>query len=257
MNLFVFLKYLVALDDHRHFGQAALASCITQPALSNALRALEENFETAIVKRGRNFAGFTIEGERILASARRILRKHKMLQQDLHSRAYDPKGHLLIGAGPTAIPITARFAAMLQDRHPGIVPTLRSMSSVELETGLESLPHEYEHRSSEGADLVRERSHPDQLRALGLAGSVGGGGGLTTIRSALDPIVVSSNVPSGPFNRRLYAQCHGEHRAAHAVAAIGRPNVATVTLDDGAADPQPESGAILLARDKGLEQFGQ
>lgn len=25
MNLFVSLKYLVALDDHRHFGRAALA----------------------------------------------------------------------------------------------------------------------------------------------------------------------------------------------------------------------------------------
>lgn len=103
-----------------------------------------------------------------------------------------------------------------------------------------SLSHEYEYRSLEGAGSVG-----------------GGGGGLTTIGSALDPIAVSSTVPSGPFNRRLCAQCHGEHRAAHAVAAIGRPNVATVTLDDGAADPQPEPGAILLARDKGLEQFGQ
>ena len=57
MNLFVSLKYLVALDDHRHFGRAALACHVTQPALSNAIRALEENFGSAIVKRGRNFAG--------------------------------------------------------------------------------------------------------------------------------------------------------------------------------------------------------
>jgi len=28
-----------------------------------------------------------------------------------------------VGAGPTAIPISARFAAMLQDRHPGIAPS--------------------------------------------------------------------------------------------------------------------------------------
>ncbi len=139
MNLFVSLKYLVALDDHRHFGRAALACHVTQPALSNALRALEDSFGTAIVKRGRNFAGFTAEGERILVSARRILREHELLQQDLHSRGGDPQGHLVIGAVPSAMPIAARFAALLQDRHPGIVPTLRSMSSVELETGLESL----------------------------------------------------------------------------------------------------------------------
>jgi DNA-binding transcriptional LysR family regulator len=139
MNLFVSLKYLVALDDHRHFGRAALACHVTQPALSNALRSLEESFGTSIVKRGRSFEGFTAEGERILLSARRMLREHELLQQDLHSREDDPRGHLLIGAVPTAMPIAARFAAMLQDRHPGIFPTVRSMSSVELETGLESL----------------------------------------------------------------------------------------------------------------------
>ena len=139
MNLFVSLKYLVALDDHRHFGRAALACSVTQPALSNAIRALEESFGTSIVKRGRSFGGFTVEGERILASGRTILREYEMLQQDLHSGAGDPTGNLLIGAVPTAMPIAARFVAMLQDRHAGIVPTLRSMSSVELETGLESM----------------------------------------------------------------------------------------------------------------------
>lgn len=139
MNLFVSLKYLVALDDHRHFGRAALACSVTQPALSNAIRALEVSFGISIVKRGRNFAGFTVEGERILASGRKILREYELLQQDLNSSKDAPSGNLLIGAVPTAMPIAARFVAMLQDRHPGITPTLRSMSSIELESGLESL----------------------------------------------------------------------------------------------------------------------
>lgn len=139
MNLFVSLKYLVALDDHRHFGRAALACHVTQPALSNALRALEESFGTAIVLRGRNFGGFTAEGERILVSARRMLHEQELLEQDLRSSEGAPAGHLLIGSVPTAMPIAARFAAMLQARHPGLVPTVRSMSSIELETRLESL----------------------------------------------------------------------------------------------------------------------
>ena len=87
------LKYLVALAEHRHFGRAALASNVTQPALSNALRSLEESYGTAIVKRGRTFGGFTTEGERILDSARRILREHELLEQDLHSR--EPQRHVL------------------------------------------------------------------------------------------------------------------------------------------------------------------
>jgi len=139
MNLVVSLKYLVALDDQRHFGRAALACHVTQPALSNALRALEASFGVAIVKRGRSFAGFTVEGERILLSARRILREQELLAQDLGSSAAHPHGQLAIGAVPTAMPIAARFAAMLQDRHPGIVPTLRSMSSIDLEAGIENL----------------------------------------------------------------------------------------------------------------------
>lgn len=139
MNLLVSLRYLVALDDHRHFGRAAQACNITQPALSNALKSLEESFDTAIVKRGRSFAGFTTEGERVLVSARRILHEHELLQQDLRSSEGHPTGNLLIGAVPTAMPIAARYVAMLQHRHPGIVPTLRSMSSIELETELERL----------------------------------------------------------------------------------------------------------------------
>lgn len=139
MNLLVSLKYLVALDEHRHFGRAALACHVTQPALSNALRALEDSFGASIVKRGRNFEGFTPEGERVLQSARRILREEELLQQDLRSGVDTPTGNLLVGAVPTAMPIAARFVALLQDRHPGIRPSLRAVSSVELETGLENL----------------------------------------------------------------------------------------------------------------------
>lgn len=64
MNLLTSMRYLAALNEHRHFGRAALACHITQPALSNALRALEEEFGTVIVRRGRSFAGFTPEGSR-------------------------------------------------------------------------------------------------------------------------------------------------------------------------------------------------
>ncbi|MES2944695.1 MAG: LysR substrate-binding domain-containing protein [Pseudomonadota bacterium] len=139
MNLLASLRYLAALDEHKHFGRAALACHITQPALSNALRALEEEFGIAIVKRGRSFGGFTPEGERVLASAQRMLHERELLQQDLNGVAGRPQGVLTIGAVPTAMPVAARFTAMLRARHPGISPIVRSLSSSELETGLESL----------------------------------------------------------------------------------------------------------------------
>ncbi len=139
MNLLGSLKYLVALDEHRHFGRAAQACHITQPALSNALRAMEQEFGTAIVTRGRSFVGFTVEGQRVLGSARRMLHEHELLQQDLKSGVDDPRGSLRVGVVPTAVPIAARFSAMLQALHPGIAPVVLSLSSPEIETGLDNL----------------------------------------------------------------------------------------------------------------------
>jgi DNA-binding transcriptional LysR family regulator len=139
MNLLASMRYLVALDEHRHFGRAAQASHITQPALSNALRSLEAEFGVAIVRRGRVYAGLTPEGERVLASAQRMLHEQALLQQELASDAAQPAGRLRIGAVPTAMPIAARFAARLRMQHPGIVPAVMSMTSAALEQGLADL----------------------------------------------------------------------------------------------------------------------
>lgn len=139
MNLLASLRYLAALSEHRHFGRAAAACHITQPALSNALRALEAEFGVVIVRRGRSFAGLTPEGETVLASAHRMLHEHERLQQQLRSDAAHPRGHLRMAAVPTAMPLLTRFATRLRAQHPGIVPTVLSMSSVELEAGLDAL----------------------------------------------------------------------------------------------------------------------
>jgi DNA-binding transcriptional LysR family regulator len=139
MNLLPSLRYLVALQEHKHFGRAAQACHITQPALSNAIRALEREFDVVIVKRDRNFVGLTPQGERVLASAKLMLHEHANLQQELKSESLLPRGPIRIGVVPTAVPIAARFAAMLQARHAGIQPVVLSLSSFDLERGLEDL----------------------------------------------------------------------------------------------------------------------
>ena len=139
MNLLDAMRYLVALEQQRHFGRAASACHITQPALSNAIRALEAELGVAIVRRGRSYEGLTVEGERVLASANRLLHEQELLRQDLHSSHDAPRGSLSIGAVPTTLPVAARFAARLQARHSGIKPIVRSLSSHEIESGLENL----------------------------------------------------------------------------------------------------------------------
>ena len=139
MNLLVSMRYLVALDEHRHFARAANACCVTQPALSNAIRALEEDLGVPVVRRARTFVGFTPEGDRLLQSARRMLREEALLKQDLSNPDGQPQGRLILGVVPSAEPIAARFVAMLQARHGGITPVVRSMSSQDIESGLQDL----------------------------------------------------------------------------------------------------------------------
>ena len=139
MHMLASLRYLVALSEHRHFARAAQSCHITQPALSNALRAMEKELGIAIVKRGRSYVGLTPEGERVLATAQRMLHEHDLLLQELCSSASQPQGALQIGVVPTAVPVAARFAALLRKQHAGIAPVVRSMSSQEIERGLECL----------------------------------------------------------------------------------------------------------------------
>jgi len=139
MNLLEALRYLTALEQHRHFGRAAQACRITQPALSNAIRALEQELGVPVVRRARLYEGLTAEGEVVLAHAHRLLREAESLRQELHSRVDAPRGVLQIGAVPTALTVAGRFAAQLRARHGGVDPVLRSLSSPEIEIGLENL----------------------------------------------------------------------------------------------------------------------
>jgi LysR family hydrogen peroxide-inducible transcriptional activator len=45
------LRYLAALAQHRHFGRAAQACAVTQPALSMQIRDLEKLLGVALVER--------------------------------------------------------------------------------------------------------------------------------------------------------------------------------------------------------------
>ena len=139
MNLLESLRYLAALAQHRHFGRAARACHITQPALSNAIRALEDSLGATIVRRGRQYEGLTPEGELALAHGHRLLHEAESLRQALASRAGAPAGQLVMGVVPSAEPVAARFAALLQQVHPGIRPVLRALSSPEIEAGLDTL----------------------------------------------------------------------------------------------------------------------
>ncbi len=139
MNIIDTFKYLVSLEQHKHFSRAAQASHITQPALSNAIKALEDEMNIKIVNRGRNYEGLTNEGKRVLATAQQVLHEMDALKQEIASQSSTPSGNLKIGAIPSALPIASNFAVNLKKNFSGLNPILRSMASHKLEMSLENL----------------------------------------------------------------------------------------------------------------------
>jgi len=67
------LRYLVALVEHRHFGQAAEACCVTQSTLSLQLRKLEDYLGVTLIDRGGRRPVPTSMGEVIAERAARLL----------------------------------------------------------------------------------------------------------------------------------------------------------------------------------------
>ncbi|WP_150697907.1 LysR family transcriptional regulator [Pandoraea terrae] len=110
------LTYLVALAQAQHFRRAAELCNVSQPALSGAIRSIEEEFGLPIVRRGRRFEGFTPEGERVLAWARQVLADCEGLRQEASSSRREVSGCLRIGAIPTALPLVPMLTdACLRD----------------------------------------------------------------------------------------------------------------------------------------------
>ena len=133
------LMYFAAVIEHGSLNRAAKVLKVSQPALSTSIAKLERELSVTLIHRGQNFEGLTPEGELALAHGHRMLHEAESLRQALASRAGAPTGVLQIGVVPSAEPLAARFAARLQALHPGIRPVLRSLSSPEIEAGLDGL----------------------------------------------------------------------------------------------------------------------
>ncbi|QEC49305.1 LysR family transcriptional regulator [Baekduia soli] len=130
------LEYLAALDRERHFGRASQACHVSQPALSAALRRLEDELGVMLVRRGRRFEGFTHEGERVLVWARRALAGAEGLTEEVQRLRGGLEGTLRLGAIPTSLPASVHVTSRLRRRHPRMRIEIRSMSSREIAAGL-------------------------------------------------------------------------------------------------------------------------
>jgi len=98
------LQYLVALSDHCHFGKAAEACFVSQPALSMQIKKLEESLGIKLLERTNKSVLLTDTGIAITERARQILNQVEEMR-DLAKFAKDPYSReLKIGIIPTLAP---------------------------------------------------------------------------------------------------------------------------------------------------------
>lgn len=95
------LEYLVALDQHRHFVNAAKASFVTQPTLSMQIKKLEEELGVLLFDRSKQPIIPTDAGKLIISQAKNILRETKKIEDILIGYQGKISGDLTMGIIPT------------------------------------------------------------------------------------------------------------------------------------------------------------
>ena len=98
------LRYFEALAQHGHFGRAAHACSISQPALSVQIRELEETVGTELFERSARQVRLTNFGEEFATRARGILRSVDELGELARASRDQLVGRLRIGVIPTIAP---------------------------------------------------------------------------------------------------------------------------------------------------------
>jgi DNA-binding transcriptional LysR family regulator len=159
------LEFLLALSREAHFGRAAEACGVTQPTLSAGIKQLEESFGILLVNRGSRFQNFTMEGERVLEWARRIVGDTRAMREEVHALKNGLRGQLRIAVSPTALGMIETLTTLYHERHPEVQFSIlatntedifRQLENLEIDAGVSFLGAEPSGRIT-GIPLYRER----------------------------------------------------------------------------------------------------
>jgi DNA-binding transcriptional LysR family regulator len=131
------MSYLVAVAREKHFGRAADKCCVTQPTLSAGIKSLERELDMRLIIREPRFTGLTPEGERVVEWAGQIIADYENLKQDLDGLRGGLKGTLRLGVIPAAMPTVAKLTTPFCLQHPHVTVDVLSMSSAEIQKGLD------------------------------------------------------------------------------------------------------------------------
>jgi LysR family hydrogen peroxide-inducible transcriptional activator len=144
------LRYFEALARHRHFGRAAEACAISQPALSVQVKELEESLGVNLLERDARQFRLSRFGEEFVVRVRDILRSVDELEDLARASRHRLLGRLRIGVIPTIAPyLLPTMIGDLMAEHPGLDIHVREtvtsrlieeLSEGRLDTAIVALP---------------------------------------------------------------------------------------------------------------------
>lgn len=127
------LRYFDALAREHHFGRAADACAVTQPALSMQIQELEASLGIALVERTRAGIKLTPKGAEIAVRARRLLNDARDLVDFAKQSAGVLSGTLRLGVIPSVAPyVLPQLLPLLRERYPAVELHLRETQTQHL-----------------------------------------------------------------------------------------------------------------------------
>lgn len=132
------LIYIVAVDSHGSFVEAAQECKVSQPALSMQIRKLENTLGVTLFDRSRQPVRPTEIGRRIVAQARLVLREAGRIQETVDASQGEMRGEYYLGADRSLA--SWLLPSILRDftnRHPDVTVTVHELRADELAEGLQ------------------------------------------------------------------------------------------------------------------------
>ena len=124
------LRYIVAIDDHRHFGKAAEACGLTQSTLSLMVKKLEEELDVRIFDRDAHPVTPTEVGRKVIDRAKVVLYNAEQLVEMTRSEKEALSGPLKIALISTLSPVLIPgLFKYMGEHHPTIDLNIEEMLS--------------------------------------------------------------------------------------------------------------------------------
>ncbi len=125
------LRAFLTIAEFGHFGHAANVLCVSQPALSKQIVALEADLGGRLFERGRHGAELTTFGAGFRADAESLVRDADEILARAREASSGKRGSLRVGFGLSMLTAVPQLIAAFRKRYPGVNVTLYDYSSVE------------------------------------------------------------------------------------------------------------------------------